>query len=106
MKEDVRNPRQLRKRFVTWRVDQRKLREKQMVRCASSIDLLSRFDFACHANKGLVITEALYFPINDEGRPVDELKLDVTVPLQADVRDGQLYIAGGLSKVCYSSVHR
>lgn len=77
-----------------------------MVRCMSLIDLLSKFDFACRANTGLVITEALYFPINDEGRPVDELKLDVTVPLQADVRDGQLYIAGGLSKVCYSSVDR
>lgn len=51
--------------------------------------------------QGLVITEALYFPINEEDRPVAEMQFDVTVPLQADVRDGQLYMPGGQSKVCH-----
>ena len=74
-----------------------------MVRGLLSINRASReFNFSCRA--GLVITEALYFPINDEGLPLSELQLNVTVPLQADVRDGQLYIPGGRSKVCFRSI--
>lgn len=48
--------------------------------------------------KGLVILEALYFPLEDTGAPITEFGIDVTAPVQTLVHDGQLFIPGGRSK--------
>ncbi|KAL5476860.1 hypothetical protein ACEPAI_3046 [Sanghuangporus weigelae] len=47
---------------------------------------------------GLVILEARYFPIEDNGTLMPDLGMDVTKAVQALVHDGQLYIPGETSK--------
>ncbi|KAL5514291.1 hypothetical protein ACEPAG_2379 [Sanghuangporus baumii] len=47
---------------------------------------------------GLVILEARYFPIEDNGTPMPDLGMDVTKAVQALVHNGQLYIPGETSK--------
>ncbi|KAL5521675.1 hypothetical protein ACEPAF_2423 [Sanghuangporus sanghuang] len=47
---------------------------------------------------GLVILEARYFPIEDNGIPMPDLGIDVTKAVQALVHNRQLYIPGESSK--------
>ncbi|KAH8116018.1 hypothetical protein DFH11DRAFT_1542806 [Phellopilus nigrolimitatus] len=47
---------------------------------------------------GLVILESLYFPLEDSGTPMPDFGADVTLPVQALVHNGQLFIPGGRSK--------
>ncbi|TFK41618.1 hypothetical protein BDQ12DRAFT_710665 [Crucibulum laeve] len=48
------------------------------------------------ANDGLVIKEAAYGPVTEErGDGMEELFIDVTIPIQALVRKSRLYIPGG-----------
>ncbi|KAI5120611.1 hypothetical protein M0805_008087 [Coniferiporia weirii] len=48
-------------------------------------------------NNGLVILEALYFPLED-GLPMADLGINVTIPVQSLVHNGQLFIPGRRSK--------
>ena len=49
--------------------------------------------------QGLIIIEAAYSPIEKDDR-VNDLTQDVTIPVQALVRNSQLHIPGDQSKVC------
>ncbi|PFH47088.1 hypothetical protein AMATHDRAFT_77369 [Amanita thiersii Skay4041] len=51
--------------------------------------------------EGLLITEATYAPLEKDDR-VSELSQDVTIPIQALVRNSQLHIPGDLPKVSFS----
>ena len=48
---------------------------------------------------GLIILEATYFPLEDNGQPLPNLGLDVTIPLQALVQKSQLFVPAGRPKV-------
>lgn len=48
---------------------------------------------------GLIILDAIYRPIEKDDR-VSDLAQDVTIPVQALVRNSQLHIPGDQLKVC------
>ncbi|KAI0071272.1 DnaJ-domain-containing protein [Panus rudis PR-1116 ss-1] len=61
-------------------------------------DLAKRHMEAEAASDGLVITEAWYGPSDRSDNTCEGLDIDVTIPLQALVNKGQLYIPGRRSK--------
>lgn len=61
-------------------------------------DTARRITQAERDRDGLVILEASYFPLDENGDIIKDLEVDVSCPLQALVQNGQLFVPGGRPK--------
>jgi hypothetical protein len=50
-------------------------------------------------SSGLIINEAIYLPLDQNGEPITDLGVNVTDVLQALVHNGQVFIPGNRPKV-------
>ncbi|KXN89143.1 Chaperone protein dnaJ 13, partial [Leucoagaricus sp. SymC.cos] len=92
-------PRRRTQRLANLRSARKHLEESEERRERDSVeqllkDLARRHTQAEKSKQGLVILEASYGPMAEKER-VQDLTLDVTIPLQALVRNSQLFIARG-----------
>ena len=79
--------------------DQLRAKRAEAEALASMLKETARKSVQAEGVSGLLIKEAVYFPLDENGVPLEELGLDVSVPMQALVKNSQIYIPAGRSKV-------